>query len=100
MRPVDHFLKFFNQLPGLSKGVLTEAEWLDLLAITDRAAFEEKVKEWFSELPEPKQARMAQFLYDKNKELLREMGEDTGYDSESEFSEYQVEDFVDPEETS
>lgn len=99
LRPVDHFLKFFRQLPGLSNRVLTEPEWLELLAITDRTAFEAKVKEYFSGLPKPKQARMAQFLYDKNQELLREMGVDmdSGVDA---GTEYQVEDFVVPEETS
>lgn len=96
LRPVDHFLKFFRQLPGLSDRVLTEADWLELLAIEDRAVFEKKVEEHFTQLPKPKQARMAQFLYDKNQELLREMGEDTAIVT---TSEYHVEDFLNPEET-
>lgn len=78
MRPVDHFLKFFRQLPGLSFKVLTEEDWAELLAIEDRDSFRAKVDEYFPGLTEPERARMAQFLYDKNEELKREAEEEAG----------------------
>jgi hypothetical protein len=78
LRPVDHFLKFFRQLPGLSYKVLTEEDWLQLLAIEDRESFRAKVDEYFPGLAEPERARMAQFLYDKNEELRREAEEEAG----------------------
>jgi hypothetical protein len=78
VRPVDHFLKFFRQLPGLSYKVLTEEDWLALLAIEDRDAFRVKVDEYFPGLTEQERARMAQFLYDKHEELKREAEEEAG----------------------
>ena len=78
MRPVDHFLKFFRQLPGLSLKVLTEEDWLELLAIEDRDSFRAKVDEYFPGLVERERARMSQFLYDKNEELKREAEEEAG----------------------
>lgn len=78
MKPVEHFIKFFRQLPGLSAKVLTEKEWSSLLVIEDREEFRQKVDEYFPGLTEPQKERMAQFLYDKNQELLREMEEEPG----------------------
>jgi hypothetical protein len=78
VRPVDHFLKFFRQLPGLSFKVLTEEDWLELLALEDRDAFRTKVDEYFPGLTERERARMSQFLYDKNEELKREAEEEAG----------------------
>jgi hypothetical protein len=77
MNPVQHFLKFFRQLPGLSIRVLNEADWAALLSIEDREDFRTKVEEYFPALTRAQQDRMAQFLYDKNQELLREAGEDS-----------------------
>lgn len=74
MRPVDHFIKFFRQLPGLSSRVLGEEDWSSLLAIEDRDEFRARVEEYFPALTDPQKDRMAQFLYDKNQELLREAG--------------------------
>jgi len=78
VRPVDHFLKFFRQLPGLSFKVLTEEDWFELLAIEDRDSFRAKVDEYFPGLMERERARMSQFLYDKNEELKREAEEEAG----------------------
>jgi len=78
VRPVDHFLKFFRQLPGLSSRVLTEEDWLELLAIEDRDEFRIRVDEYFPGLTDQERARMAQFLYDKNEELKREAEEEAG----------------------
>ncbi len=78
MRPVDHFLKFFRQLPGLSSKVLTEEDWSVLLAIEDRDEFRLKVDEYFPGLTEKERERMAQFLFDKNQELLREAEQEAG----------------------
>lgn len=78
MEPVDHFLKFFKQLPGLSARVLTREDWQHLLAIEDRDEFRLKVDEYFPALAEKERARMAQFLYDKNEELVREAEEEGG----------------------
>ncbi len=72
MRPAEHFIKFFRQLPGLSPKVLDERDWEALLSIEDREAFREKVEEVFPGLTAQQKDRMAQFLYDKNRELLRE----------------------------
>ena len=76
MKPVEHFIKFFRQLPGLSPTALDERNWEALLAIEDREAFREKVEEYFPGLTAQQKDRMAQFLYDKNLELLREAGEE------------------------
>ena len=76
MRPVDHFIKFFRQLPGLSNRVLGEEDWSSLLAIEDRDAFRARVEGYFPALTDPQKDRMAQFLYDKNQELLREAAEE------------------------
>jgi len=84
MRPVEHFIKFFRQLPGLSHKVLTEQEWEALLAVEDRLDFRTKVEEYFPALTEEQKDRMAQFLYDKNQELLREAGEEAGPEADSE----------------
>jgi hypothetical protein len=70
--PVQHFIKFFRQLPGLSVRVLDEADWSNLLSIEDRDAFRARVDDYFPSLTEAQRDRMAQFLYDKNRELLRE----------------------------
>lgn len=74
MRPAEHFIKFFRQLPGLSLRVLDERDWEELLSLEDRDEFRQKVEEYFPGLTEPQKDRMAQFLYDKNRELLREAG--------------------------
>ncbi len=76
MRPVEHFLKFFRQLPGLSARPLSEEDWMLLLSIEDRDDFRRKVDEHFPGLTEEEKARMSQFLYDKNQELLREAREE------------------------
>ena len=78
MKPTQHFIKFFRQLPGLTVRVLDEADWAALLAIEDRDEFRLKVDEYFSGLTDAQKERMAQFLYDKNQELLREAGEESG----------------------
>ena len=75
MRPAEHFVKFFRQLPGLSVKVLTLEDWEALLAVEDRIDFREKMDEYFPGLTLEQKDRMAQFLYDKNLELLREAGE-------------------------
>ncbi|PYQ14023.1 MAG: hypothetical protein DMH00_02695 [Acidobacteria bacterium] len=75
MRPAEHFVKFFRQLPGLSYKVLTLEEWEDLLSVEDRIDFRSRVEEYFPTLTDAEKDRMAQFLYDKNQELLRESGE-------------------------
>jgi hypothetical protein len=78
VRITDHFIKFFRQLPGLSARVLGEGDWETLLAIEDRDEFRAKVGEYFPALDERQKDRMAQFIYDKNRELLREAGESSG----------------------
>ncbi len=78
MRPAEHFVKFFRQLPGLSEKVLTESDWEAFLSIEDRYDFRAKVEEIFPRLTEQEKDRMAQFLYDKNQELLREAEEESG----------------------
>ena len=78
MRPAEHFVKFFRQLPGLSEKVLSEADWEALLAVEDRYDFRARVDEVFPGLTEQERDRMAQFLYDKNQELLREAAEEAG----------------------
>jgi len=76
MRPAEHFVKFFRQLPGLSVKVFSVEEWEALLAIEDRFDFRDKMEECFPALSEEQKDRMAQFLYDKNQELLREAEEE------------------------
>jgi hypothetical protein len=76
VNPIQHFLKFFRQLPGLSARVLDENDWSVLLAIEDRDEFRSKVEEYFPALSEAQKDRMAQFIYDKNQELLREAAEE------------------------
>ena len=76
MRPAEHFVKFFRQLPGLSPQPLELEDWERLLAVEDRIEFREKVDEIFSGLTLEERDRMAQFLYDKNQELLREAAEE------------------------
>ena len=76
MRPAEHFVKFFRQLPGLSPEPLGLEDWEKLLAVEDRIEFREKVDEIFSGLTLEERDRMAQFLYDKNQELLREAAEE------------------------
>ena len=78
MRPAQHFVKFFRQLPGLSEKVLSESDWETLLAVEDRFDFRAKVDEVFPRLTQEQKDRMAQFLYDKNQELLREAEEEAG----------------------
>ena len=78
MRPAEHFVKFFRQLPGLSEKVLTESDWEALLAIEDRFDFRARVEEIFPQLTQEQKDRMAQFLFDKNQELLREAAEEAG----------------------
>ena len=78
MRPAQHFVKFFRQLPGLSEKVLTESDWETLLSIEDRFDFRARVEEIFPLLTEEQKDRMAQFLFDKNQELLREAEEEAG----------------------
>ena len=80
MRPAEHFVKFFRQLPGLSEKVLTESDWEAFLSIEDRYDFRAKVEEIFPRLTEEQKDRMAQFLFDKNQELLREAAEEAGSD--------------------
>ncbi len=80
MRPAEHFVKFFRQLPGLSGTVLTESDWEALLSIEDRYDFRARVEEIFPRLTEEQKDRMAQFLFDKNQELLREAEEEAGGD--------------------
>ena len=77
VRPVDHFIKFFKQLPGLSPRELDERDWRALFALEDRDEFRLKVGEYFPGLDDVQQSRMAQFIYDKYQELLRETGEDS-----------------------
>ena len=77
MRPAEHFVKFFRQLPGLSARLLSLEDWEALLAIEDRLDFRNKVDEYFPGLEESQRDRMAQFLYDKNQELLREAAEES-----------------------
>ena len=76
MRPAEHFVKFFRQLPGLSPEPLGLEDWEKLLAVEDRNELREKVDEIFSGLTLEERDRMAQFLYDKNQELLREAAEE------------------------
>ena len=76
MRPAEHFVKFFRQLPGLSPKPLELEDWERLLAVEDRIEFREKVDEIFPDLTLEERDRMAQFLYDKNQELLREAAEE------------------------
>jgi hypothetical protein len=76
MKPAEHFVKFFRQLPGLSPEVLTHADWESLLAVEDRYDFRDRVGEVFPALTDAEKDRMAQFLYDKNQELLREAREE------------------------
>jgi hypothetical protein len=85
VRPAEHFVKFFRQLPGLSSKPLELEDWEDLLRVEDRLDFREKVEEYFPALTPEQKDRMAQFLYDKNLELLREAKEEAepGDDSES-----------------
>jgi hypothetical protein len=84
LRPVDHFIKFFRQLPGLSPRVLSEEDWTSLLAIEDRDEFRARVAEYYPNLTDPQKDRMAQFLYDKNQELMREAAmEDPAPDGEA-----------------
>lgn|GEM_PF-2751162 len=78
MRPAEHFVKFFRQLPGLSSKTLTLEDWETLLAVEDRIDFRERIEEYFPGLTLEQKDRMAQFLYDKNLELLREAGEEAG----------------------
>lgn len=83
MRPAEHFVKFFRQLPGLSPRPLELEDWEALLLVEDRIDFREKVEEYFPALTPEQKDRMAQFLYDKNQELLREAGEEAGSGDES-----------------
>jgi hypothetical protein len=76
VKPTQHFIKFFRQLPGLSARVLNEADWSALLSVEDREEFRSKVDEYFPSLTEAQKDRMAQFIYDKNQELLREAREE------------------------
>ena len=76
MKPAEHFVKFFRQLPGLSPKALTLADWETLLAVEDRYDFRDRVAEVFPGLTDAEKDRMAQFLYDKNQELLREAREE------------------------
>jgi hypothetical protein len=76
MKPSQHFVKFFRQLPGLSSRELMEEDWESLLAIEDRIEFRFRVDELFPVLSETQRDRMAQFLYDKNQELMREAREE------------------------
>jgi len=78
VRPAEHFVKFFRQLPGLSSKTLTLEDWETLLAVEDRIDFRERIEEYFPGLTLEQKDRMAQFLYDKNLELLREAGEEGG----------------------
>ena len=78
MRPAEHFVKFFRQLPGLSPEPLELEDWEKLLAVEDRIEFRERVDEIFPGLTLEERDRMAQFLYDKNQELLREAAEEEG----------------------
>jgi len=82
VRPAEHFIKFFRQLPGLSPKPLGLEEWEALLSVEDRLEFREKVDEYFPALTVEQKDRMAQFLYDKNQELLREAGEEAGGEDE------------------
>ena len=81
MRPAEHFVKFFRQLPGLSVRELTLEDWEVLLAVEDRIDFRERIEEYFPGLTLEQKDRMAQFLYDKNLELMREAGEEAESDS-------------------
>ena len=54
---------------------MTLEEWEDLLSVEDRIDFRSRVEEYFPTLTDAEKDRMAQFLYDKNQELLRESGE-------------------------
>ena len=82
MRPAEHFVKFFRQLPGLSPRPLELEDWERLLAVEDRFEFRERMDEIFPGLTQEERDRMAQFLYDKNQELLRE-AEEEGSQGES-----------------
>lgn len=81
MRPAEHFVKFFRQLPGLSTKTLTLEDWEVLLAVEDRIDFRERIEEYFPGLSLEQKDRMAQFLYDKNLELLREAREESEAES-------------------
>ncbi|HEV8375323.1 MAG TPA: hypothetical protein VGR38_03700 [Candidatus Polarisedimenticolia bacterium] len=76
MRPAEHFVKFFRQLPGLSPKELTLEDWEEFLSVEDRDEFRARVEVTFPGLSEKEKDRMAQFLYDKNQELLREAAEE------------------------
>jgi len=82
VRPAEHFVKFFRQLPGLSPRPLELEDWERLLAVEDRFEFRERMDEIFPGLTQEERDRMAQFLYDKNQELLRE-AEEEGSQGES-----------------
>jgi hypothetical protein len=81
VRPAEHFVKFFRQLPGLSVKTLTLEDWEVLLAVEDRIDFRERIEEYFPGLSLEQKDRMAQFLYDKNLELLREAREESEAES-------------------
>jgi hypothetical protein len=76
VRPAEHFVKFFRQLPGLSQKELTLEDWEEFLSVEDRDEFRARVEVTFPGLTEKEKDRMAQFLYDKNQELLREAAEE------------------------
>ena len=76
LKPAEHFVKFFRQLPGLSVRILTLEDWEALLSVEDRIDFRERIDEYFPGLTLEQKDRMAQFLYDKNLELLREAREE------------------------
>jgi len=77
VRPAEHFVKFFRQLPGLSVHPLTLEDWEALLSVEDRTDFRERIDGYFPGLTPEQRDRMAQFLYDKNLELLREAREES-----------------------
>jgi hypothetical protein len=81
MRPAEHFVKFFRQLPGLSAKPLALEDWEALLSVQDRIDFRERIDEYFPGLTLEQKDRMAQFLYDKNLELLREAREEAEPDA-------------------
>jgi hypothetical protein len=83
LRPAEHFVKFFRQLPGLSAKPLELEDWEALLRVEDRIDFREKMEEYFPSLTPEQKDRMAQFLYDKNQELLREASEEAEPDGAS-----------------
>jgi hypothetical protein len=76
VRPAEHFVKFFRQLPGLSAKELSLEDWEEFLSVEDRDEFRARVDVTFPGLTEQEKDRMAQFLYDKNQELLREAAEE------------------------